>query len=98
MSNTEIFIDPTALDEEISSFRDATEVVDSSPYETDKGSLALDAVDKYISALEEMNTAMTDFKALSENDIQNLEFIRADWMNVDRELAGLSTGERITGS
>lgn len=98
MSNTEIFIDPTALDEEISSFRDATEVVDSSPYATDKGTLALDAVDKYISALEEMNTAMTDFKALSENDIQNLEFIRADWMNVDRELAGLSTGERITGS
>lgn len=98
MSNTEIFIDPTALDGEISSFRGATEVVDSSPYATDKGSLALDAVDKYISALEEMNTAMTDFKALSENDIQNLEFIRADWMNVDRELAGLSTGERITGS
>lgn len=98
MSNTEIFIDPTALDGEISSFRDATEVVDSSPYETDKGLLALDAVDKYISALEEMNTAMTEFKALSENDIQNLEFIRADWMNVDRELAGLTTVERITGS
>lgn len=98
MSNTEIFIDPTALDGEIGSFRDATEVVDSSPYATDKGTLALDAVDKYISALEEMNTALTDFKTLSENDIQNLEFIRADWMNVDRELAGLTTGERITGS
>lgn len=98
MSNSEIFIDPVALEEDIGSFRDATEVIDSSPYETDKGTLALTAINKYISALEEMNTAITDFKALSENDIQNLEFIRADWMNVDRELAGLTSVERVSGS
>lgn len=95
---SEILIEPEQLQEEIASFKEANGAIDSSPYATEKGHLDLTAVNKYIDALEQMNQALTNFKNLSENDIQNLEYIRADWMNLDRELAGMTMGDRIFGS
>ena len=95
---SEILIEPEQLQEEIASFKEANGAIDSSPYSTDKGNLDLTAVDKYVDALEQMNQAITSFKNLSDNDIQNLEYIRADWMNLDRELAGMTSGDRLFGS
>lgn len=95
---SEILIEPEQLQEEITSFKEANAAIDSSPYTTEKGNLDLTAVNKYVDALEQMNQAITNFKNLSDNDIQNLEYIRADWMNLDRELAGMTLGDRLFGS
>ncbi|MBM6614783.1 DUF5344 family protein [Desemzia sp. RIT804] len=95
---SEILIDPEKLQEEIAGFREATEVIDSSPYSIEKGNLDLAAINKYVDSLDQMNTAITSFKALATNDIQNLEFIQADWMNVDRDLAGMTIWDRAFDS
>lgn len=91
----EIFIDPVTMQEEIDSYRSSHEALSGKNYTLTTKPSQPSSVTKYLDCVDQMNQVLTSFTELSENEAKSLEFMRAELLNMDQNLANQTLMERI---
>jgi type VII secretion effector (TIGR04197 family) len=84
MSNNKITIKPEALDGEISAVKSALTELKNVKYEVETKRTILTSIDKYKESVSLLNEAFQNFSSLLDSDVKNLELIKAEWLNLDK--------------
>lgn len=84
MAKDKISIKPEVLDGEISSAKSAISEVKGIKYEVETRRTILTSVDKYKESISLLNESLQSFATLLDNDVKNLELIKAEWLNLDK--------------
>ncbi|MBP1043045.1 TIGR04197 family type VII secretion effector [Vagococcus sp. BWB3-3] len=86
MSNEKIKIDARVLDGEIASAQGSASEVQSIKYEIETDQIILTSIDKYKESIALLNESIQSFATLLDNDVRNLEAIKAEWLKLDQNM------------